>query len=94
MEKPAKTNKLAIVSFVCGLLLVGLWLLQAVWSFPSANVVLAVTGLLTGLIALIQLRQKKGAEQGLVFAWLAILLVLFFLFCPIFFAMVMSWSGY
>lgn len=99
MEQPAKTNKLAIISFACGFLLAGLWILQPVFALPNVpySVVteaLIVASPLTGLVALIQLRRKKGAERGHVFAWFGILIVLLFPACQIFFVMVMSWSGY
>jgi hypothetical protein len=99
MEQPAKTNKLAIISFACGLLLAGLWILQPFFALPNASysiatAILMIASPLTGLLALIQLRRQKGAERGHVFAWFGILVVPFFPACQIFFVMVMSWSGY
>ncbi|MGC1379257.1 MAG: hypothetical protein WA821_23705 [Anaerolineales bacterium] len=99
MEQPAKTNKLATTSFACGLLLAGLWISQPVFALPNVpySVVteaLSVASPLTGLVALIQLGRKKGAERGHIFAWFGILVVLFFPVCQIFFVMAMSWSGY
>jgi len=99
MEQPAKTNKLAMISFACGLLLAGLWIFQPVFALPHASYSIATEALiiaspLTGLLALIQLSRKKGAERGHLFAWFGILIVLVFPACQIFFVMVMSWSGY
>jgi hypothetical protein len=101
MEKPAKTNRLATTSFVCALLLMGLWLLKPVF-FPllEGNVAvfviaaLTVASPLTGILALIQLRRQNGAEQECLFAWLGILLTLISPLCQLVFLMAASWSGY
>jgi len=101
MEKAAQTNRLAAASFVCGLLLMGLWLLKPVF-FPllEGNAVmfiiaaLTVADPLTGILALVQMRKQSAAEQDRLFAWLGILLALISPLCQLLFLMVGSWSGY
>ena len=101
MEKPAKTNRLATASFVCGLLLMLLWLLKPVF-FPLlegaavifAIAALTITGPLAGILALIQTRKQNGTEQERLFAWFGILLALISPLCQLVFLMAGSWSGY
>ena len=90
MESSLKTNRMAIVSFVCGLislLTISLIFLCYNWEalvnvpvfitdgvlMPIRN--LSVAGaLITGVLALREIRGKAGSEKGKILAWVGILL--------------------
>ena len=101
MEKTAKKNSLAVVSFVYGLVLTGLWILKPVFSptfdGQEASAVMAVLttiGPLIGVFALVQMKKRNEAGQGQIFAWFGILLALISPLCQVLFVMTASWSGY
>jgi hypothetical protein len=96
VHNSAKNNRLALVSFICGLialLSLGLyWLLQAL-AFPSSSEVMgnrfilpimditvsvrnlcAITALVTGLIAINQIKKAGLKEKGRAFAWIGIVM--------------------
>lgn len=95
MDINKKTNRLAIISFVSGLLgfiSLGLyWFLYTKVASSSEEImnrflvpimdgsvsvrnVCAPSALITGIIALIEIKKKRGAEKGKLFAWVGIAL--------------------
>ena len=96
MENTVKTNQLAIVSFVCGLIallsigtvysLLFLWspenlpeaattLIATLLYFPrSLFLLFAELSLITGIIALSEIRKEGGMEKGKTLAWVGIIL--------------------
>ena len=92
MHNSAKNNRLALVSFICGLialLSLGLyWLLQALAFLSSSEVMgnrfilpimdisvsvrnlCVITALVTGLIAINQIKKAGLKEKGWAFAWI------------------------
>jgi uncharacterized protein with PQ loop repeat len=86
MEKSVKTNRLAIASFVCGLLVISFWVLYPIFQSVIYNLelyytvvplgALTIVGPLAGAFALIQIKKKKGTEKGIRLAWLGIVLPL------------------
>jgi hypothetical protein len=101
MEKPAKTNPLAMASFVYGLVLTGFWVLKPVFSplfdtleDSAVMAVLTIVGPLIGVFALIQMKKRNEVGQGQIFAWFGILLAFISPLCQLLFLMTTSWSGY
>jgi len=96
MEITVKTNQLAIVSFVCGLIallsvgtvysLLFLWspenlseattaLIATVLYFPrSLFLLFAELSLITGILALSEIKQESRMEKGKTLAWVGIIL--------------------
>lgn len=90
MESSVKTNRLAIVSFVSGLIaILSIGLIFILYNsqetaggiisitdgiiMPLRNLCVAVA-LVTGLLALRQIKKKDGTEKGKIFAWVGIVL--------------------
>lgn len=101
MEKPAKTNPLAMASFVYGFVLMGLWVLKPVFSplfgileNSAVMAVLTAVGPLIGIVALIQMKRRNEVGQGQVIAWLGIFFAILSPLCQLLFLMTISWSGY
>jgi hypothetical protein len=95
MENPVKTNRLALISFVCGLLaLLSLGLYYVLSEInnitptgPFGPTLLSMmdltvpvrngsslVALILGILALIEIKKKEGAEKGKLFAWVGMLL--------------------
>ena len=117
MENPVKTNRLAIVSFVSGLIALlftfGLFFVRmSLFSFPGGSLpeptdpavntiefwstwigrlgTIATFGaIITGILALSEIKKKGGMEKGRLFAWVGIILgaawILFRLVVALFF---------
>jgi len=90
MESSIKTNRLAIVSFVSGLIaLLSIGLIFVLYNsqevtggiisitdgilIPVRNLCVAVA-LLTGILALREIKKKDGTEKGKILAWVGIVL--------------------
>jgi hypothetical protein len=95
MEKTLKTNRLALISFVCGLIaLLSLAFYYALFAInnitptgpfgptlvtimdltvPLRNI-LSTVALVTGILAVLEIRRKAGTEKGRWLAWAGILL--------------------
>jgi hypothetical protein len=90
MKDPIKTNRLAIISFASGLIaLITISLVFAVYNsreitgttisiidgiiIPGRNLSVAAA-LITGILALRELKKKEGAEKGKIFAWIGLIL--------------------
>lgn len=95
MESSTKTNRLAIVSFVSGLialLTLGLYWALFTMAFPSSpepsnralitimdlsvpvRNVCALAALITGILALREIKKKDGTEKGKILSWVGIVL--------------------
>jgi hypothetical protein len=95
MENPIKTNRLAVISIVCGLIVLlslGFYdaLFQIVHGNPSETSNTALLGimdqtvpirnifstvaLIMGIVALVEIKKKEGAEKGKLLAWVGIVL--------------------
>jgi len=95
MENSIKTNRLALISFICGLIaLLSLGLYYALFAInnitptgpfgptlvsimditvPVRNL-LSTVSLITGILALLEIKKKEGTEKGKLLAWAGILL--------------------
>ena len=95
MDTSIKTNRLALISFICGLIaLLSLGLYYAMFpivngdpsgttntallsmmdlTIPVRNLFSTVS-LITGILALLEIKKKEGAEKGKLLAWVGILL--------------------
>jgi hypothetical protein len=90
MKDPVRTNRLAIISFASGLIaLITISLVFTVYNsqevtgitiriidgiiIPGRNLSVAVA-LITGILALRELKKKDGAEKGKIFAWVGLIL--------------------
>lgn len=90
MENSLKTNRMAIVSFISGLiailsigLIFGLYNSQETTDgiisitdgiiMPLRNL-FVIVALLTGILALRQIKKKGGTEKGKIFAWIGIVI--------------------
>jgi len=88
MESSIKTNRLAMVSFISGL--IAILCIGVIFAFyklqetkagligitdgiimPLRNLCVAVA-LVTGILALRQIKKKNGTEKGKIFAWIGI----------------------
>lgn len=95
MENTVKTNRMALTSFICGILaLLSLGLYYAFFAINNGNPsgpyaptlfsVMDLTvpvrngfstvSLITGILGLIDIKKKEGAEKGKLLAWVGILL--------------------
>jgi len=95
METSIKTNRLALISFICGLIaLLSLGLYYAFFAInnvtptgPFGPTLLSImdftvpvrnlfstVALITGIIGLLEIKKKEGAEKGKSLAWAGILL--------------------
>ncbi len=95
MENSVKTNRLALISFVCGLialLSLGLYyiLFPMVFGNPAGTTntallsimdltvpvrnVFSTVALITGILALVEIKKKEGSEKGKLLAWVGIVL--------------------
>ncbi len=95
MENTVKTNRLALISFICGLialLSLGLYyvLFGKAYGTATGNIntvllsimdltvpvrnVFSSAAVITGILALVEIKKKEGAEKGKLLAWVGILL--------------------
>jgi glucose uptake protein GlcU len=90
MESSIKTNRLAIVSFASGLIaILSIGLIFVLYSSQeTAGIIISITdgiimplrnlcvvvALVTGILALRQIKKKDGTEKGKLLAWVGIVL--------------------
>lgn len=92
MQNSVKINRLAMISFVSGLVVIALLSFGLYWSlFPASPVyantiriildisvsvqyLCAPVALLTGILALRDIKKKGGTEKGRLLAWIGIIL--------------------
>jgi len=90
MESSIKTNRLAIVSFTSGLIAIfSIGLIFVLYSSQeTAGIIISITdgiimplrnlcvvvALVTGILALRQIKKKDGTEKGKLLAWVGIVL--------------------
>ena len=90
MDNSTKTNRLAIVSFASGLIaILSIGLIFILYnSQETAGIIISITdglimplrnlcvvvALVTGILALRQIKKKGGTEKGKILAWIGIIL--------------------
>ncbi|MFH2129329.1 MAG: DUF4190 domain-containing protein [bacterium] len=90
MESPIKTNRLAIVSFASGLigLIIVVIVFMLYSSQETTGILISITdgvllplrnlsvviAVITGILALREIKKKDGAEKGKIIAWVGIVL--------------------
>ena len=90
MESSIKTNRLAIVSFVCGLIaILSIGLIFVIYNSqePTGGIInitdgiimpvrnlCVVVALVTGILALRQIKKKGGTGKGKILAWVGIVI--------------------
>lgn len=95
MEKTLKTNRLAVVSMVCGgITLLSLGLFYTLLAINQGNPtgpygptlisimdltvplrnMFSTAAVVTGILALVEIKKKEGAQKGSLLAWAGILL--------------------
>ena len=90
MQSSVKTNRLAIVSFASGLIaIIGIIIIFVIYRTPeTAGSIISITdgvimplrnlsvgvALLTGILALREIKKKEGTEKGKILAWFGIVL--------------------